>query len=321
MHYRCLHALYCRGSAQREHRLCETQDELYELHTTFSVNHHIIICGDMNAFLDTRCSRNNLFQNCIRNTGLIITGRFPRNPTDYHLNGVDVSSIDCIITTANILDVDILDLSVNTSPHNQVILNTSIELSSITQKHLPISPVKKHMWYKGNLDAYKQYIYINQSCVQPTSLADIDLSLNTITTLLSHAGIANIPLRGVQKKRILQLSPAIPQSHHHHREALLAWIAEGRPTLPAATAVTQKQTKTPLRSQCRREEAARCEAFFNRIHDAWPRDSKTFYDMIQWESLGRYHHRSNLRLRIAGHLNSDLQNVLAEWTRQFFLTC
>ena len=187
----------CRGSAQREHNFRESLDELYELHTKFSVNHHVILCGDMNAsLLNIWCTRDNLFQNWIKNTGLILPAEFPRNPTHYHHNGLDASSIDYILTTPNIadtiLDVDILDLSVNTSPHNPVILNTSIELSSITHKQLPISPVKKHMWDKGNLEAYKQHIYMNQSCVQPTSPADIDLYLNTITALLSHAGIINI---------------------------------------------------------------------------------------------------------------------------------
>ena len=157
---------------------------------------------------------------------------------------------------------------------------------------------------------------MNQSCVQPTSPADIDLSLNTITALLSQAGIINIPLRRARKKRTLPWSPAIAESHHHHREALLAWIAEGRPTIPAATAVARKQTKKFLRSQCRREEAARREAFFNRIQDAWPRDSKTFYDLIQRQrSLGKSHPGSTLR--IDGHLNSDPQNVLSEWTKHF----
>ena len=61
----------CRGSAQREHNFRESLDELYELHTKFSVNHHVILCGDMNASLfNIRCTRDNLFQNWIKNTGL-----------------------------------------------------------------------------------------------------------------------------------------------------------------------------------------------------------------------------------------------------------
>ena len=112
------------------------------------------------------------------------------------------------------------------------------------------------------------------------------------------------------EKRQITMNPDL------YIEALLAWIAEGRPTIPAATAVARKQTKKFVRSQCRREEVARREAFFNRIQDAWPRDSKTFYDLIQRQrSLGKSHPGSTLR--IDGHLNSDPHNVLSEWTKHF----
>ena len=311
----------CRGSAIREEQFRDSLDEIYELCAKFSSSHHIILCGDLNASLfQSRCSRDRLFQSWITTVDLSLCPNYPNAATHYHHNGIDSSSIDYIITSPNFADfirsVKILDLSDNTSPHHPVSLVTSLELSAVQTKHQIIQPSKKLMWDKCDQSAYERLIQHNTSLVVPASKEDINTMLQDTADTLLQASKTYVPSRKAGKKRSQPWSPIIADALHNHKQALYTWIQDGRPSLPAPSAMRRKKTKKLLRSMFRQEVASRRSQFYTRVTQSWPRDSKTFHDLIK-----RQRSSSNAplgaTLRINNTLCSDQHDILAEWTKHF----
>ncbi|KAH3859826.1 hypothetical protein DPMN_102647 [Dreissena polymorpha] len=137
--------------------------ELEEILEIYKDSHEVILCGDMNASMQRATERDQLLQNFIKETQLIVTEKQGEANTLLHHNGKFTSKIDYFFVQntndLNIENIYIHDMNcLNCSDHTLITMKLK---TNITRKHMTIKKshyTAKTKWEKCDVSMYRKEI-------------------------------------------------------------------------------------------------------------------------------------------------------------------
>ncbi|KAK3089516.1 hypothetical protein FSP39_004221 [Pinctada imbricata] len=288
-------------------------------------DHIIIIAGDFNEDLTT--DKSSRRKECLLSfvDEFLLETKYTKS-TFIHPNGRDNSVIDYIFMRKSVNckmeKVYRLDtLGTNTSDHIPVVCTIQEKCMAICSKNKESSQFARVKWKSVDIDLYQALVKDRTCDLDPnlTTMLKVDQYISNIHEILTSSAMQCADSHNLRPKRRQKLrcwTPEIKQAIKLNKEAHYMYkMKEDSGTLTQQDVVKRKQSKSHLRSLCRKENAKAQMQQRLEILEAKSEDSALFHRLVRRQRNGP---KSNLcELTVNGQKLQGTENIRDGWKDHF----